>query len=118
MTTQENCVETKKETNSMYEESDVMTWWRNAWWVRMDNGPHLRTVWRAAMKAAGNARDRKVAGGEREEWETRRKANNTNVHTLYSISHCNKTATAPATTTTTVAITTAVAAMERQRQSR
>ena len=43
MTTQETCVEAK-EVNSMYEESDVsnrhMTWWRNAWWVRVDNGPH------------------------------------------------------------------------------
>ena len=32
VTTQEKCVEAKKETNSMYEESDVskrhMTWWK------------------------------------------------------------------------------------------
>ena len=37
MTTQEECVEAKRETNSMHEESDVsnrhMTWWRNAWWI-------------------------------------------------------------------------------------
>ena len=75
MTTQENCVETKKEMNSMNEESDVsnrhMTWWRNAWWVRMDNGPHLQTargrrrVWRTATRAAREAREtEKVAGGE------------------------------------------------------
>ena len=43
VTTQEKCVEAKKETNSMHEESDVskrhMTWWKNAWWIRMDGGP-------------------------------------------------------------------------------
>ena len=46
MTTLENCVEDKKETNSLREEHDVsnrhMTWWRGVWWVRVDNGPHLR----------------------------------------------------------------------------
>ena len=67
MTTQEECVETKKETNSMHEESDVsnrhMTWWKNAWWIRMDGGPHMRTargrrrIWRAARRAAEQARD-------------------------------------------------------------
>ena len=67
MTTQEECVEAKKETNSMHEESDVsnrhMTWWRNAWWIRMDGGPHMRTargrrrIWRAARRAAEQARD-------------------------------------------------------------
>ena len=45
VTTQENCVEAKKETNSMHEESDVskrhMTWWKNAW-IRMDGGPHMQ----------------------------------------------------------------------------
>ena len=47
MATQEKCVEAKKEANSMHEENDVsnrhMTWWRDTWWVRMDNGLHLRT---------------------------------------------------------------------------
>ena len=67
MTTQENCVETRKGMNSMNEENDVsnrhMTWWRNAWWVRMDSGPHLRTargrrkVWRAATRAARDTCD-------------------------------------------------------------
>ena len=61
------CVEAKKkETNSMHEENDVssrhMTWWRNAWWIRVDSGPHLRTArgrrrtWRAARRAAEQAR--------------------------------------------------------------
>ena len=67
MTTQEKCVEAKKEANSMHEENDVsnrhMTWWRNAWWIRVDNGPHMRTArgrrrtWRAARRAAEQARD-------------------------------------------------------------
>ena len=77
MTTQEKCVEEKKETNSMQEERDVssrhMTWWRDAWWVRMDKGPHLRTardrrkVWRAATRAARETREtERVARGEGE----------------------------------------------------
>ena len=45
MATQEKCVEAKKETNSMNEENDAsnrhMTWWRDAWWVRVNSGPHF-----------------------------------------------------------------------------
>ena len=41
MSTQEECVEAKKETNSIYDENDVsnrhMTRWRNAWWIRVDS---------------------------------------------------------------------------------
>ena len=62
MTTQENCVETKKEMNSMHEEGHVsnrhMTWWQNAWWVRVNNGPHLRTA-SSHKSRAGSARDGK-----------------------------------------------------------
>ena len=67
VTTQDKCVEAKKETNSMYEESDVsrrhVTWWKNAWWIRVNSGPHMRTargrrrIWRAARRAAEQARD-------------------------------------------------------------
>ena len=67
MTTQEKCVEVKKEANSLHGENDVsnrhMTWWKNAWWIRVDSGPHLRTargrrrIWRAARRAAEQARD-------------------------------------------------------------
>ena len=67
MTTQEKCVEAKKEVSSMHEENDVsnrhMAWWKNAWWIRIDSGPHMRTargrrrVWRAARRAAEQARD-------------------------------------------------------------
>ena len=49
-----------------------MTWWQNAWWVRVNNGPHLRTardrrkVWRAATRAAQEVRETgKIAGREK-----------------------------------------------------
>ena len=54
----------------MHEENDVsnrhMTWWRNAWWIRVDSGPHLRTarvrrIWRAA-RAAEQAQDNNAVG--------------------------------------------------------
>ena len=103
MTTQEKCVDAKKEVNSMHEENDVsnrhMTWWRDAWWVRMDNGPHLRTargrrrVWRPATRAAREAREtERVAGGEREKWEqevTGRKESNT-LHAVFHLPHNSK----------------------------
>ena len=107
MTTQENCVESKKGMNSMNEENDVsnrhMTWWRNAWCIRMDSGPHLRTargrriVWRAATRAARETRETgRVAGGERKEWETGSKESNANV--LHVVFHFpNTTAGAPTT---------------------
>ena len=112
MTTQEKCVEAKKEVNSMHEENDVsnrhMTWWRDAWWVRMDNGPHLRTargrrrVWRAATRAARETREtERVAGGEREKWEqgtTGRKESNT----LHVVFHFPTTATPAAAAAATV----------------
>ena len=123
MTTQETCVEEQKETNSMHEENDVsnrhMTWWRGTWWVRMDNGPHLRTargrrrVWRAATRAARETRATgRVAGGETEEWEQRatgRKESNT-LHVVFHFpSNGNAAATASSTATTTVAATFAAA---------
>ena len=69
--------------NSLHEESHAsnrhMTWWRNAWWVRVNNGPHMRTargrrrIWRAARQAAEQACHEEWVGetqrgeGEREE---------------------------------------------------
>ena len=70
-----------------------MTWWHNAWWVRVNNGPHLRTardrrrVWRAATRAAQEVRDTgKVAGEEREKWETGSKESNAS-NTLHIVFH-------------------------------
>ena len=94
MTTQGECVEEKKEMNSMQVESDVSnrhtTWWKNAWWIRVDGGPHMRTargrrrIWRAARMAAEQARDddrveetRSFAEeAEGEKWGTRKRETN------------------------------------------
>ena len=113
-TTQEERVEDKKDVNSMHEGNDVsnrhMTWWRDAWWVRMDNDPHLRvargrrTVWRAATRAAREARE--TERGEVEKWEqetTGRKESNT-LHVVFHFpSNGNETATATSATTTAAA---------------
>ena len=78
-----------------------MTWWQNAWWVRVNNGPHLRTardrrkVWRAATRAAQEVRETgKVAGREKERWETGSKESNV-LHVVFHFP--------TATTATTVA---------------
>ena len=100
--------EQEEEENSLHERSHVsnrhMTWWRNAWWVRVNNGPHLQTardrrrVWRAATRAAQEVRETgKVAGKERREWEkgeTERKESNT----LHLVIHFPNASTATATT--------------------
>ena len=47
-----------------------MTWWHNAWWVRVNNGPHLRTardrrrVWRAATNHTCGRRETVEEYGE------------------------------------------------------
>ena len=108
MTTQEKCVEAKKEANSMHEENDVsnrhMSWWKNAWWIRVDSGPHMRTargrrrIWRAARRAAEQARDddrveetQSVAEeAEGETWRRRRGERQTmqyNGNTLHLVIH-------------------------------
>ena len=57
----------QEDVNSQHEECHVsnrhMTWWHNAWWIRVDNGPHMRSArrrrrtWRAARQAAEQVRD-------------------------------------------------------------
>ena len=59
--------EQEEDVNSQHEECHVsnrhMTWWHNAWWIRVDNGPHMRSArgrrrtWRAARQAAEQVRD-------------------------------------------------------------
>ena len=86
-----------EDANSLHEESHVsnrhMTWWHNAWWVRVNNGPHLQTardrrrVWRAATRAAQEVRDTgKVAGGEREKREQGKTESNAS-NTLHVVFH-------------------------------
>ena len=109
-----------EDANSLHEKSHVsnrhMTWWRDAWWVRVNNGPHLQTardrrkVWRAATRAAQEVRETgKVAGKERKEWEkeeTERKESNT----LHLVIHF------PTATNATTATATVAAAAMRQHQ--
>ena len=117
MTTQGECVVEKKETNSVQKEHDVsnrhMTWWKIAWWIRVNNGPHIQTargrrrVWRAARRAAEQARDENGVGqaqreaGEAEEEKRRKKGrgNQTRLcseNTLHFVLHLPATATAAA----------------------
>ena len=59
--------EKQEGVNSLHDECHVwnrhMTWWQNAWWIRVDNGPHMcsargrRRAWRAARRAAEQVRD-------------------------------------------------------------
>ena len=95
-----------EDANSLHEESHVsnrhMTWWHNAWWVRVNNGPHLRTardrrrVWRAATRAAQEVRDTgKVAGGEREK-RKQGKTERTESNTLHVVFHFPTPATTAA----------------------
>ena len=121
MTTQGECVEDKRETNSMQEEHDVsnrhMTWWRNAWLIRMDSGPHMRTargrrrIWRAARRAAEQARDNDGVGEtqsfaeeaegktgrrkKREQGTTERKESNT-LHVVFHFTDATTPAAATA----------------------
>ena len=70
------CVEEKtrdENRNRRYDEGkDVsnrhMTWWRRAWWIQIDHGSSIRgargrrRVWRAARRAAEEARDKDGVG--------------------------------------------------------
>ena len=59
--------EKQEDVNSLLDECHVsnrhMTWRQNAWWIRVDNGPHMRSArgrrrtWRAARQAAEQVRD-------------------------------------------------------------
>ena len=56
----------EEDVNSVHDECPVSTrhmTWHNAWWIRVDNGPHMRSArgrrrtWRAASQAAEQVRD-------------------------------------------------------------
>ena len=77
-------VEQEEDVNSVHDECHVsnrhMTWWHNAWWIRVDNGPHMRSAtgrrrtWRAARQAAEPVRDgNRVGETWREEKEKLKK---------------------------------------------
>ena len=78
-TTREEFVGERKEedANSVHANDEChvsnrhMTWWRNAWWIRVDTGPHMRSArgrrktWRAAKQAAEQVRDGNWVGETR-----------------------------------------------------
>ena len=57
-----NVEEEGEETNSMQEKNHVssrhMTWWQESWWVRRDNGQHLRTAQRPSTSVACSHKSR------------------------------------------------------------
>ena len=114
----------KRETNSMHEEDDVsnrhMTWWKNAWWIRVDGGPHTHAdgARRAARRAAEQAReDDRVEETqsfpeetEGEKWEKERQNKQCSEDTLHKVLHLPSNANATATATSATARTTTTAA--------
>ena len=114
----------QENANSVHEECHVsnrhMTWWHNAWWIRVDNGPHMRSargrrrVWRAARRAAEQAREEDGAGevqrlaeeAEREKWgrkQTDRQTRQGSENTLHIVFHLPEMATATTPVTTAAA---------------
>ena len=124
-TTQEECVEDKKEVNSMHEGNDVSNRHDMAERClvgRMKSGPHLRTargrrrVWRAATRAARETREtERVAVGEKEKWEqgTMEKKESNSLHVVFHFPTASTT-----TTPTAVAATTAAAVAATRLQKR
>ena len=98
----------EEDVNSVHDECHVsnrhMTWWHNAWWIRVDNGPHMRSArgrrrtWRAARQAAEQVRDGNWVGetrweererlkkGERGEERQNRKSNEATLHLILHVS--------------------------------
>ena len=113
-----------EDANSLHEECHVsnrhITGWHNARWVRVDNGPHMRSphmrsargrrrTWRAARQAAEQVRDGNWVGvarweererlkkGERGEEGQNRKSNEATLHLIPHVSQQPQIATATAT---------------------
>ena len=98
----------EEDVNSVHDECHVsnrhMTWWHNAWWIRVENGPHMRSArgrrrtWRAARQAAEQVRDGNWVGetrweererlkkGERGETGQNRKSNEATLHLILHVS--------------------------------
>ena len=62
--------EEERNENSQHEESYV--WWWNAWWVRVNNGPHMRTA-RGRRRNFGRAARQAAEQACHEEWSERRR---------------------------------------------
>ena len=94
----------EEDVNSVHDECHVsnrhMTWWHNAWWIRVENGPHMRSArgrrrtWRAARQAAEQVRDGNWVGETR--WEERERlkkgerGEKSNEATLHLILHVSQ----------------------------
>ena len=109
----------EEDANSLHEKCHVsnrhMTWWHNAWWIRVDNGPHMRSArgrrrtWRAARQAAEQVRNGSWVGetregaeeAEGEKWKRKqrdRQPRQCNESTLHLVLHLPQNASASATT--------------------
>ena len=109
----------EEDVNSVHDECHVsnrhMTWWHNARWIRVDNGPHMRMRQGTAQNLASSqasgrtgprrkqgrrdleGRKRETEKGEREEERQHRKSNEATLHLILHVSQQQATAT-PATT--------------------
>ena len=114
----------EEDVNSVHDECHVsnrhMTWWHNAWWIRVDNGPHMRSArgrrrtWRAARQAAEQVRDGNWVGETRwEERERLKKGRKGGRKTAQKEQRGHPTPYTPrlATSTTAATVATAAAAM-------
>ena len=115
----------EEDVNSVRDECHVsnrhMTWWQNAWWIRVDHGPHMRSArgrrrtWRAARQAAEQVRNGNWAGETREgaeeaerqkgekrrrEPQTERQTRHGSENTLHIVFHLPEMATATTAPTT------------------
>ena len=119
----------EEDVNSVHDENHVsnrhMTWWQNAWWVRVNNGPHFRTAqgrrraWRAATRAAQDTREtEQTERGERAKWEqgrTKRGESNT-LHVVFHFPTAT-TATTAAAANSAFAVTLNTALMTETEKS-
>ena len=107
-----------------------MTWWRKAWWIRIDDGSSMRSargrrrVWRAARRAAEQARDgdrveETQCPAEEAKWEKRVKRQTDRQcteSTLHLVLHLPQNATAMATTAATTQATATAGPLQQQQQ--
>ena len=99
----------EKDVNSVHDECHVsnrhMTWWHNAWWIRVDNGPHNAQRQGTAQNLASSQASgrtgprrklgRRDPGGRKRETEKGRKGEagqnrKTNEATLHLIFHVSQ----------------------------
>ena len=99
VTKQEKCVEAKKEANSKHKENDVsnrhMTWWKSAWWIRVDRDDDRVEE---TQSFAEEAEEEKWRRKERRERQNKQCSENTLLIVLHFPNNANETATTGAST--------------------